>query len=92
MCIPLLPLSSSYFISSVALRLLNIDKDSVDPIGGRIDRDKRGEPTGILRESATELLRPLLQQAETKEQRKKFIRKGLEICTKVNILDLHKKE
>jgi predicted amidohydrolase YtcJ len=33
-----------------------IDKDREDPPGGRIDRDERGEATGILRETAMELV------------------------------------
>ena len=36
-------------VNTAALRAAGLNKDSVDPPGGRIDRDARGEPTGILR-------------------------------------------
>jgi predicted amidohydrolase YtcJ len=38
--------------NSLALKLAGIARDSADPPGGRIDRDKSGEPTGVLRERA----------------------------------------
>lgn len=39
-----------------ALHLANITHETPDPAGGRIQRDERGEPTGILFEAAMELL------------------------------------
>jgi predicted amidohydrolase YtcJ len=42
----------SAWVSSAALKLAGIDRAMQDPRGGVIDRDKRGEPTGILREDA----------------------------------------
>lgn len=42
--------------SSAALRAAGIDRNTKDPSGGKIDRDASGEPTGILRESAMELV------------------------------------
>ncbi|MFC2948028.1 amidohydrolase [Virgibacillus sediminis] len=43
-------------VNSIALKLAGIDKNTKDPAGGKIDRDENGEPTGILRESARELV------------------------------------
>ncbi|MEU6072940.1 amidohydrolase [Micromonospora sp. NPDC047074] len=40
------------WVNTAALRHLGIDAGTPDPIGGQIVRDERGEPTGILRESA----------------------------------------
>lgn len=43
-------------VNSKALELAGIDKKTKDPEGGEIDRDAKGEPTGILREDARELI------------------------------------
>jgi hypothetical protein len=43
--------------NSVALRLAGITADTADPPEGRIERDTTGEPTGILRELAINLVR-----------------------------------
>jgi predicted amidohydrolase YtcJ len=42
--------------NSLALQRAGITRDTPDPVGGEIVRDAHGEPTGILRESAQELL------------------------------------
>jgi predicted amidohydrolase YtcJ len=42
--------------NSVALRLAGITKDTRDPPSGTIDRNPDGSPTGLLRESAAELV------------------------------------
>ncbi|MDT8068768.1 MAG: amidohydrolase [Terriglobia bacterium] len=42
--------------NSAALKLAGIDRNTKDPTGGKIDRDASGEPTGILRESAGNLV------------------------------------
>lgn len=38
--------------SSIALAAAGITRDTLDPPGGRIERDERGEPSGILHERA----------------------------------------
>jgi hypothetical protein len=43
-------------VNSFALRQAGITRDSVSPFGGHIDRDETGEPTGLLQETAQELL------------------------------------
>jgi predicted amidohydrolase YtcJ len=49
--------------NTAALQIAGIDRTSADPVGGVIDRDDRGDPTGVLRETAfepvTAALRPL---------------------------------
>ncbi len=42
--------------NSRALSLAGIDSESSDPPGGQIDRDSSGQPTGVLRETATRLV------------------------------------
>jgi predicted amidohydrolase YtcJ len=46
----------SYWANSKALALAGVTRDTPNPAGGIIERDATGEPTGILRESAAELV------------------------------------
>ncbi|MGJ9457434.1 amidohydrolase [Oceanobacillus sp. CF4.6] len=39
-------------VNSNALQIGNIDRNTVDPDGGKIDRDTQGDPTGLLLENA----------------------------------------
>jgi predicted amidohydrolase YtcJ len=50
----------SAWVSSAALKLSGIDRATEDPPGGGIDRDARGEPAGILRETAMQLVALLM--------------------------------
>jgi len=64
----------SGWANSAALAAAHIDRNSHDPLGGRIERDPRGEPTGTLRDAAEETLLaaipapPLAAQAERLER------------------------
>ena len=42
----------SLFLNSAALRIVGITRDTPDPAGGIIERDQRGEPTGVLKDAA----------------------------------------
>ncbi|MDR6905325.1 putative amidohydrolase YtcJ [Agromyces sp. 3263] len=44
----------SVWVNTAALRELGIDRDTPDPIGGRIGRDADGEPDGMLFETAAQ--------------------------------------
>lgn len=50
----------SLWVNSAALAAAGITRATRDPEAGRIDRDRRGEPTGLLRESATALVSRLI--------------------------------
>jgi predicted amidohydrolase YtcJ len=47
--------------NSAALAHAGIDATTVDPTGGTIDRDETGNPTGVLRETAIELVADRLE-------------------------------
>ncbi len=47
-------------VNSKVLEIAGITKDTPDPPGGNIDRDENGEPTGILRENARDLVMPFM--------------------------------
>jgi len=48
------------YVNSKALKMAKIDKSTVDPKGGFIVRDENGEPTGLLKENAVELVNKLI--------------------------------
>jgi predicted amidohydrolase YtcJ len=50
----------SLWVNSAALAAAGITRQTEDPAAGRIDRNARGEPTGLLRESATDLVSRLV--------------------------------
>jgi predicted amidohydrolase YtcJ len=49
--------------NSAALAAAHIDRNTRDPLGGRIERDPRGEPTGALRDAAAETLSAAIPSA-----------------------------
>ncbi|XP_050381624.1 protein LONG AFTER FAR-RED 3 isoform X2 [Argentina anserina] len=55
--------------NSVALKLGGITKSSEDPNGGTIMRTTRGEPTGLLIDSARELIFSLIPEVSVEERR-----------------------
>ena len=54
----------SAWVSSRALELAGIDRDTPDPVDGRIERDAGGRPTGALHEGAMALVERLLPPDE----------------------------
>lgn len=48
------------YVNSKALELAKIDKNTSDPAGGQIVRDESGEPTGLLKENAVNLVDKLI--------------------------------
>ena len=63
--------------NSTALRLAAITGKTPDPAGGKIDHDSSGEPTGILRETAMNLVRSKIPKPSP-SQRRRAIELGLE--------------
>ena len=59
-----------------ALQLVSVTVATREPEGGKIDRDENGTPTGILRESAQELVQSKLPQP-THEKRRQAIELAL---------------
>jgi len=57
----------SAWVSSAAMKQADIDRSTVDPPGGGIDRDDQGEPTGILRETAMQLVAAIVPRATDTE-------------------------
>jgi predicted amidohydrolase YtcJ len=74
--------------NSLALRLAGIDAERADPYGGRIVRDERGEPTGILQETAKKLVEDILPQPDH-ESRTRALRRGLAEAARYGITGIH---
>jgi predicted amidohydrolase YtcJ len=49
-----------YAVNSAALKIAGISAETQTPVGGVIERDERGEPTGILHETAMGLINGVL--------------------------------
>jgi predicted amidohydrolase YtcJ len=54
----------SAWASPVARRLAGLGAETSDPPGGRLERGAGGEPTGILRETAMDLVAPLVTRLQ----------------------------
>ena len=63
--------------NSMALQLAEITKDSPSPAGGEIEKDEKGEPTGMLKEGAAMRLVESKIPAPTEEQRRHGIQLAL---------------
>ncbi|HEX6506999.1 MAG TPA: amidohydrolase [Chloroflexota bacterium] len=60
--------------NSEALKRAGITRDSGDPPGGEIDRDEHCDPTGLLKESAMELLRRVIPEPTIEEGKAAILR------------------
>lgn len=67
------------WLNTRALELAGIDRDTVAPSGGIIEVDADGEPTGLLRESAQNLVEAVVP-VMTREERERAIRAAIAIC------------
>ena len=55
-------------VNSRALELAGIDRNTPDPDGGEIERDENGEPTGVLKENARNLVLPFMPVSDRQEK------------------------
>lgn len=53
--------------NSLALKKANIDRNTENPIGGEIEKDENGEPTGVLKENARYLIYSKIPDASIEE-------------------------
>lgn len=77
----------SVWANSKALELAGITRDTPNPEGGIIERDAKGEPTGILRESAAYLVRKAIP-ANTPAQNAELIKTALDTLVSLGITTL----
>ncbi|HLK29179.1 MAG TPA: amidohydrolase [Puia sp.] len=64
--------------NSIALKLAGVDKNTPNPPGGEIVRDqKTGEPTGVLKDEATDLVGKVIP-APTQEQLDEYLERAIQ--------------
>ncbi|HMQ34365.1 MAG TPA: amidohydrolase [Chloroflexaceae bacterium] len=78
----------SLWVNSRALALAGVTADTPDPAGGQIQRDRDGEPTGVLLESAMELVRAVVPPV-TEEERLDALRAALAEALSYGITSVH---
>ncbi len=63
-------------VNSRALELAGVTRNTPDPEGGTIDRDEHGEPTGVLREAAQDLVRSKIPEPSVEQIKEALILAG----------------
>ncbi len=76
------------WINGVALARAKITRATPDPSGGKIVRDARGEPTGVLIDNAIELVDRVVP-VDTADQRRRRIVRASEIAVSVGLTGVH---
>lgn len=76
------------WVNQKTLDLANINKDTPDPEGGKIIKDKSGHPTGILIDKATELIEKIVPPPSDSEI-EVYLTKAFEECVKYGITEVH---
>jgi hypothetical protein len=75
-------------VNSMALRIARVDGNTPDPPHGKIDRDEDGEPTGVLREKAKDLVYDIIPPY-TVEEYKKGLRHVFDEFTSLGLTTIH---
>ncbi|TRO47153.1 amidohydrolase, partial [Candidatus Bathyarchaeota archaeon] len=75
-------------VNSRAFEIAGVDDDTPDPPGGKVDRDERGEATGLLYETASGLVRGHIPPYTLEEVRESY-RKVLELCAEWGVTSTH---
>lgn len=74
--------------NALALRLAKVTRETPDPPGGTIVRDANGNPTGLMKDSAKDLVERVIPDP-TEEQLLRNIRAALEEARRFGVTSLH---
>ncbi|MBU8922035.1 MAG: amidohydrolase [Bacteroidales bacterium] len=75
-------------VNTVALKMAGIDSSTPDPMGGKIKKDEKGDPTGILIDEAITLVRDLVPEPG-RDKKKDLIRDASQACLAVGLTGVH---
>jgi predicted amidohydrolase YtcJ len=78
----------AYWVNTQVLSVAGITRVTKDPPGGRIVRDRSGEPTGILIDTAMDLVTRVLPK-ETDEEKREAISKAVECLARTGLAGVH---
>lgn len=78
----------AYVANSVALSLAGIEENSLDPVGGKIDRDQEGQITGLLLDNAGMLVQNKIP-AFTYEYLKESLQVAIKDCWSLGLVGAH---
>jgi predicted amidohydrolase YtcJ len=73
------------YVNSMALKNAKIDRNTPDPQGGQIVRDENGEPTGLLKENAIDLIFTLIPNNQTEKDQQEGVKIITEMMSKSGI-------
>lgn len=76
------------WVNTKALEMAGIGKDTPDPAGGKIERDANGKPTGVLVDSAMELVNKVVP-LPTPAQARGTLDNALAALAKVGLTSVH---
>lgn len=76
------------WVNGEALKRAGITKDTKDPQGGKILRDEKGEPTGVLIDNAIDLVSVKIPEP-TQLERERRLKVALEFCAKLGLTSVH---
>ena len=78
----------AFWVNTRVLSLAGITRASKDPAGGKIVRDRLGEPTGILIDSAMDLIAGVVP-TETDAENREAIAKATELLARAGLTGVH---
>ncbi|RJP78112.1 MAG: amidohydrolase [Candidatus Zixiibacteriota bacterium] len=76
------------WVNRTALDRAGITRDTPDPPGGRLLRDARGEPTGVLLDNAADLVRRIIPEP-SRAERLEWARAAIRECHRYGLTGMH---
>ncbi|TKJ40774.1 amidohydrolase [candidate division LCP-89 bacterium B3_LCP] len=76
------------WVNKTVLDICGIDKNTTAPEGGKIIRDRQGNPTGVLIDNAINLVKDQLPATPPQEYRNWF-KKAMKECNRLGLVGLH---
>lgn len=76
------------WLNSAALRRTGISASTPDPVGGRIVRDRRGNPSGVLVDNAINFLTAVLPPP-SRTERRDAVQRAIQMCLRAGLTQVH---